>query len=1629
MNRNRTAIAAAVLAVVVAGAVYAFHDAIGWHWGAGAPGTVATGEGTYMPAGEAAESPEFAFRRLEIDTSKPAAEACLVFTRDLDVSGKTHYEDYIHVTPETRTSARATDRRLCIAGLAFNATYSVELKSGLPSAKGEKLDPSETIPVELRDRPALVRFGGGILLPRENADGVPVTTINISKLKLKVLRVGDRLLTQLETGVIDQASLYGWDSNQIQAAQGSIVWQGEMDVALSKNEGVTTLIPLRSMLKNAAPGAYLIMAKDAAKKVTAGGESEGEDWTEITAQWVIDSDIGLTSFQGGQGLNVFARSFSSARPLSGVRLTLVARNNNVLQEMRTDSSGRADFDPGFFRATGGDEPVAVMAYGSGDDFTFLDLRRSAFDLTDRGVGGRAAPGPVDAFLYTERGVYRPGEKVESVTMLRDQLGVAVSAPLTLVVTRPDGIEFRRKTVDAASLMAGAAHWSIQLTNTAPQGRWQLAAFVDPKGEAVGRLGFDVADFVPQRLKLTLKAREKFLTPKEDFHVRIESRFLYGAPAAGLSGAGEARITRDTDPFPDYAGYSWGRSNDKFEDVLVTMAVPETDDAGVTTAEGNTGDLADTSLPLMANLTLSINEPGGRTTSDSLSLPVHTKDVWLGIKSDFDCCSVAENTRAGFQIVAIDAGGKRLALNGLKYEFLREDTRYEWYQENGEWKYHSAVRTRLVAGGTFNVASSAPAKLAQTLPWGDYRLIITDPASGASSSMGFWSGWGGESGERPDRVAVVADKPSYKSGETAHIKFQPQTDGKALVVVAGDKLYYSRVIDAPASGASINIDVDDAWGAGAYVLVTQYRPLREEAGHAPVRAIGVVWLGIDNSARTLTADIGGAKIVRPRQNVTIPVSVKGLSGDEEAYLTLAAVDEGILQLTDYATPDPAGYYFGKRKLGVGMRDDYGRLIKTEKAPIGQIRSGGDGFGGRPLAVVPQRTVALFAGPVKLVDGKANVTLPIPDFNGELRLMAVMMSKDKVGASERPLTVRDALVGELVLPRFLAPGDVADAGLNLHNVEGAPGAYTAVVRASGAAGLPNGQTETRITKDLKLGQRVLVPVSIQGKDPGIATITLALTGPNGFAVNRSWPIEIRPAQLAQSREETALIAAHQTWKSDGKLAAGLIPSTTNVSLTVSAMHGYSDVVGVLRWLDKYPYGCIEQTTSRAMPLLVFNELAGLAGLPADQQLRPRIQEAVDNVLDMQTYSGGFGMWSPLGDVNRWISVFAIDFLYQADAKGYVVPKEALRRGSRFLRDTAGSDSYDDTTRAYAFYVLARQGEVNLSDLRYFADTRGAEMKSALAAGLAGGALAQTGDKARASANFARARDISLAANPAKYETSEYGSFLRDVAGVTALAAQDAPELVPALLQRSDRLDMRLNATTTQEKAWMMRAAYELSLERNPLAISVNGKPATPKAGAVRMAPRVGDLGRGITVANNGQGVVWRTVSVQGMPAQPLPAATSGMNSVRKTVWTMSGEPADLTKLKQNDRVIVVIDGDMENNFFHLMAVLDLLPAGLEIETTLSGDEGKVYPWLGTLTSTSIAEGRDDRYVSAFDIGSRYRPVAEAGKPAPKEPIPNFRVAYIARAVTPGHYAMPAAVVEDMYHPELRARTSMGTMNVSQ
>jgi uncharacterized protein YfaS (alpha-2-macroglobulin family) len=1599
-------------------------------------GTTGTTGSTTGPVTATPEvpSPYFAFRRLEVQTSGDEPEACLVFTRKLDTSAK--YQDYLKFDPEVTFALRVTDDRLCIQGLTFAQTYQLELKVGLPAAGGtEKLTKPETITVELRDKPALVRMSSGFVLPRDSADGVPITTVNVSKLNIKVIRIGDRLLAQLQTGIIDQREFYEYERSNIENEQGRLVWTGQLTVPNNRrNDEVVTLFPLRRALNEHKSGAYMILATDAADEEST---DENINWKPKAAQFVIDTDLGLTSFKGKDGLNVFVRSLKNAEPVSGVELRLIARNNEELEVKTTGSDGRVSFSAAITRGTGGTEPVAVMAY-QGTDFSFLDLRRPAFDLTDRGVDGRASPDLIDAYLYTDRGIYRPGETVNVVTLLRDQQAKSLNDRLTYVLSRPDGLESKKWVVESNQFQAGGTARAVTLTATAPRGRWQIAAFLDPKGQAIGRVAFDVQDFVPQKLKVELKPTQKILRPGEQAVIDVNGRFLYGAPASGLAGEGTMTITNDSTPFADVAalkGYRFGKVDETFEGTQVTMSVPETDAAGKTQATAAIEELPETSLPLKASINIAIFEPGGRTTSDQVTLPVRTRDTLIGVRPGFQWDSVQENTPANFEIVAVDAEGKPKAVRGVTWELVNEDIDYRWYQVDNDWKYERVVNDRIVDGGTADLDAAAPFKVSKPLPWGSYRLTVLDPTSKATTAYRFWSGWGGGAeNDRPDRVAVSVDKQQYSSGDNAKIAINPPTDGKALIVIASNKIHLTKMVDVSASGTTVSIPVSSEWGAGAYALITHYRPLSSAQTRAPVRAIGVAWLAVDPSPRTLAVTLGAPQKTKPNQKISIPIEVKNQGWGEAVYVTLAAVDEGILQLTDFASPDPNKHYFGKRRLGLDMRDDYGRLIASDRAIVGELRTGGDGVGGRSLAVVPQKTVSLFSGLVTLNDsGKGNIAFDIPDFNGELRLMAVAYTPTKLGHVEQPLTVRDPVVAEVVLPRFMAPGDKLTAALNMHNVEGTPGQYTATVKTTmpGPAGLVS--AETRLTPSLKANERILLPVPINANDAGIGTITLDVQGPGNFKVARSWPIEVREPQLEVSTEDTVAIAPGKEDRFSTEKLASFKPGTAKVAVTVTGGRGFDDVPGLLRWLDRYPYGCIEQTTSRAFPLVYYNDMALLANVKQDKNIKDRVQEAAYKVLDMQTYGGSFGMWSSIsGEADNYIGMFAIDFLMQAKAKGYVIPDEGVERALGWARRAAGSESSTDLSRAYGFYLLARAGSLNPSELRYFADTRMAGMTNAFGLGLMGAALNDIGDRARAAPAFAKARDIALQTEPAKYTIdSYYGSMLRDVAGLTAMSAKAAqPGLTEPLVARVAGFDPRLNYTTTQEKAWMLLAAHEVEASRPPVNVAVSGASVTagaPGGKVLRFSPSLTQVGAGVAVKNNGQKDVWRIVSAEGIPAQALPPAQNGV-TLSKAILTMNGQTASLTNVKQNDRFIVRLSGEMADNRARLMALLDLLPAGFEIEGAVQrkDDGSTIYPFLPVLASANITEARDDRFVVTFDVGSNYQPTDP--KEIAKMRRPTFNFAYIVRATVPGSYTVPAATVEDMYAPDVQARTSMGQMSIA-
>jgi uncharacterized protein YfaS (alpha-2-macroglobulin family) len=1572
-----------------------------------------------------------AYRRLSIDSSHPDAEACLFFNKPLETGDGMKAADYVRITPEVKSAVRAVDDKLCIGGLGYGQDYAVRLLPGLAAKDGSKLASEQKVDVALGARPAVVAMPGkGFILPRGEAVGLPITTVNVGQVGIAVYRVNERGIDRFISDYsydgdfpVSKPMTEGWTLRQwLSGNKGTLQWRGTMDVRNVLNQSVTTAFPIRETVKDWKPGAYFVVAWNAAQPPAKGDDDDDDSSPTgaMTGMWVMDTDIALTTFDGKDGLNVFARSLQSAQPLANVEVTLLSKGNEPIGKMITGADGRVDFPRGLMRGKGIAQATAVMAIDQArQEFARLELTKSAFDLSDRGVDGRDQPGPVDGFLYTERGVYRPGETVQLMAMLRDSAANALAnMPVTLIVSRPDGTEFTRYV--AALPASGSLYQPIPLPKSSRRGRWSVAAHLDPKAAPVGKVDFSVEDFVPEKLKVELTSDAPLLRTGKEAGFDIQADFLYGAPASGLTVESDMRVTVDNAPFKSFGSYTFGleKQRGKFSPPLITLTAPDTDTAGKTRVVWAGDQVTDTSLPLQVQVQARVFEPGnGRSTKTDKVLPLRTRDAYIGIRAAFDGNYAQEGKDTSFELVAVDAEGKQIALPAADYKIEKVIYSYQWYQSDGRWRWQSIVSDRLITANTIELKADAPAHLSRRLDWGQYKLTVSDKQNDTATSLTFYVGWfgDGDAEAAPDTLKVASDKKNYAPGETAKLRLDPPFAGEALIAIATDRVVATYTATVPAGGTTVDIPIKGEWGAGAYALVTAWRPLSNRAEHAPTRAIGTTWLGLDPALRILKVEIAAPEKITPRQKIDVPIHVGGASG--EAYVTLAAVDEGILQLTRYQTPKPADYYFGKRKLGLDMRDDYGRLLDVHADDLGRLRTGGDSGDIGGLDVVPTRTVALFSGPVKLDDkGEAKISIDVPDFIGQLRLMAVAYDRTKVGSADARLFVRDAVTADVVLPRFLAPQDTGRVALSLQNVDGAPGDYQVKLEATGAVSLEQPVSETR---KLAANQRELLAWPLRAGDAGFGKVAVSVTGPNNFAVRREWDIQVRSAQTPSAVDTLSRLDAGRELTVDKEVVAGFAPGTSQVSVALSRTPGI-DVAALLRALDKYPYGCIEQTTSRALPLLYYNDVALLGYGPADPKIADRVQDAVYRIVDMQMSDGSFGMWGPSSSpAAEWLQSYALDFLLRARDQQMAVPAAALQRSLNWLNRTA--DKLSPNAQAYAWYVLAKAGLADPGRVRYFQDSKGPEIRGGLAWAQLAAALNQVGEPGRARLAFNTAQLKLNDRDPHDY----YGTPLRDRAALLAIATEAGGKDAVATIVGSvrDRLVAKVDETTTQEQAWLVLAAHAMG-GSGELAYAVDGASQKTVKDPVAVNPDAAALARGVKVKNEGEQPFWIQVTARGVPKDPLPPATEGL-SIDRRYYTFAGETADLSKVRQNDRLIVSLSGRNIRGGYHEVALLDLLPAGFEIESVLNDDTVKSFSFLDKLTATRMTEARDDRFFAALALGTRpwrswWDDDGKYGN--------DFHVAYIVRAVTPGRFALPAVNVSDMYAPRIYGRTEMGSVTIA-
>jgi uncharacterized protein YfaS (alpha-2-macroglobulin family) len=1554
------------------------------------------------------------FRLLDysVDSDSASPRICFQFSEEL--AKRADFTPFVTLAGTDKPALSSEEKQLCVEGLKHGERYTINLRTGLPSMVKETLPKSAEFNVYVRDRKPFVRFTTrAYVLPRTGQRGIPVVSVNTQAVAVAIYRIGDRNLINTVLGSDFQTSLSRSDLNDLGSERGVKVWTGSLDVATKLNEDVTTAFPVDQAAGELQPGIYVMTA--AAKGPGASGGDD--DYGTLATQWFIVSDLGLAAFSGNDGIHVFVNSLATTAALGSAEVRLVARNNEILATRKTDSAGHVLFEAGLARGEGGLAPALLSVSGDKGDYAFLSLKSNAFDLTDRGVSGRAVSAGLDAFVYAERGVYRSSETVYLTGLLRDGQGnAALGAPLTFVIERPDGVEYRRATV--ADQGAGGHSLSVPLNSAVPTGTWRVRAFTDPKAPSVGETTFMVEDYVPDRIEFDLTTNAKQIG-EAGAEIKIDGRYLYGAPASNLQIEGDMAVAFAAER-PGYAGYTFGVVPEEESGATERQPLddlPQTDASGKATVKVNLAKPPSSVRPQEARIFLRMAEAGGRAVERKLTLPVAPKAAMIGVKPLFADKNIAEGDKANFDVVFVAPDGKAQARPGLRYELLKLESRYQWYRQGNSWDYEAVKSTRRVADGELQTTAEAPARLSLAPQPGRYRLDVkTADLDGPLTSYMFDVGWYSDGGaDTPDLLETSLDKPEYVPGDTMVVTVNARNAGKLTVNVVGDRLLTTQSIDIKEGSAQVRVPVGKDWGTGAYVVATLRRPLDVQASRMPGRAIGLKWFGIDRKARTLAVTLTPPALVRPSTTLKLPVRIDGLARGEDAKIVIAAVDVGILNLTGYKPPAPDEHYLGQRRLTAEIRDLYGQLIDGMQGARGQIRTGGDTAAAELQGSPPtQKPLALYSGIVTVgPDGTAEVAFDIPEFAGTARIMAVAWSATRVGRAAADVTIRDPVVLTATLPRFLLNNDHGTLHLELDNVEGAAGDYALTVKTSGPVKL-GGNAAT--TLKLAAKQRTSFAVGLDAAGAGRAQVDVDIKGPNGIALVRHYNLDVRPATQILARRSVRTLAKGESLTLSPDMFTELVTGTGGVSVSVSPSSAL-DAATILKALDRYPFGCSEQITSRALPLLYVNDLAAEAKLALDNATDQRVRDAIDRLLARQGSNGSFGLWSSGGD-DAWLSAYVADFLTRAREKNFAVPDSAFRQALDHLRNyaTNAEEPEKDGGRdlAYALYVLAKNGQAPIGDLRYLADTKLQALATPIAKAQLAAALALVGDRGRAERVYAAALE-SLAPKPVLvFGRQDYGSALRDGAALVSLASEgNAPR--PILTGAIERVEAARGLTpysSTQENAWMVLAARALAKDAGNIALDVNGE--TVKAVLHRSYRAAEVAAKPVKITNTGDAPLQAVVSVTGAPVTPEPAVANGF-AIERTFHTLDGKSADPREARQNQRLAVVLKITESKPAFGRIMVVDYLPAGFEIDNprlVSSGDTGTL-DWIEDGEEAANTEFRDDRFSAAIDRDSDDGAV--------------FTVAYVVRAVSPGKYVLPQAFVEDMYNPARHGRTATGAVEV--
>ncbi len=1498
-------------------------------------------------------------------------------------------------------------------------TLIVSVDAGLYAFNQAQLKQDYSTKISTRDLPPSVGFASrGSLLPAEFSQGLPVVALNVEQVNVEFFRIKANALPEFLSQWGRNRSLDTWQSQEL-LPLADLVHSARFELSPALNTRETLQLPIKPIPVLNESGVYLAVMRE------PGTYNYSQPATVFSV-----SDIAVSVHRYRQQLDVFTQGLSSGLPLEAIKVRLLDKKGQELAAGITGKQGHIQLPV--------TDKADVLIAQHGQQTSFLRLNSASLDLAEFAIDGPAGQA-LQLFVFGPRDLYRPGETILLNALLRDGDGEKVATqPVKVEVRRPDQQVSRQFVWQADE--QGLYQYQLPIGANAPTGRWQL--LFDLGGGMQQVYDILVEDFLPERLALELQVNPAPIKPEDALSVAVAGRYLYGAPASSNRVTAQLYVRPLRDAVASLPDFKFGAVLDESinQDMDLDEIVLDEQGQGVIQLDSQ---WAQAQSPLNLIVQASVLESAGRPVTRRVTQTVWPAVQLPGIRGVFQGEAVDAESQPEFEIVLSNPQGEKLAAKQLKVRLIRERRDYYWnYSDSSGWSHNYNKKLLTVTEQSIAIDAGSSAIVSFPVQWGPYHVEVEDPSTQMISRLGFWAGYAEQDNAlggavRPDQVKLALDKSAYSNGDIAQVSIKAPAAGSGyLLVESADGPLWWQPLNVPSEGATVEIPIADSWlRHDLYINALVVRPGERQAQITPKRAVGLLHLPLQRQDRELKVNLSAPEQMRPGQPLSVKVKAQGADGQvpqQPVQVLLSAVDVGILNITEFAAPDPFASFFSRKGYGVDQFDVYGQLIESGTGRLARMLFGGDAElptgGKRPQTTV--NIVALQSAAVTLdAQGEGQIRLDIPDFNGRLRLTAQAWTDNQFGMAEQAIEVAAPLVAELSAPRFLAGGDQSQIALDVHNLTEQKQSVVVQLRSSGLLDIERGSQ--RIAVELAAQQRKIITIPVTALNGfGQGELHLQVEGmqlpDEDLAVlQRHWSIGVRPAYPAENRSLQAVFKQGQAWQLPVEALSGYQTGGLEALLSVSSRPPLN-LAEHLRALDAYPYGCSEQTASGLMAALYISEtqLDGIrVSTDTPEKRREQIELGIERLLAMQRYNGSFAMWNADGREEYWPTVYVTDFLLRAREQGFAVPPAALKSAQErllrylqegYLIDSDYSQAPDSTrfaVQAYAGFVLARDKRAPLGALRSLFERR-QHARSGLPLVHLALALQWMGDLPKA--EQALSAGLTVQRSDDLY-MADYGSELRDQAQILALlqeydlAASEQPQRIFAL---AEQLNLRRGLSTQERNALFMAARGQLaSATQNWQAQLHTGEQSIAlSASQSQLLLTAEQLQAGLSLSTTNEQDLYQRLELSGYPAL-APSAAGHVLSIERQYFDPQGEPLQLDQLRSGELVLVHLAVRATQAVPDAL-VVDLLPAGLELENqnlaqssaSLSNTSAALRDWQEAMHNADIAhqEYRDDRYVAAL--------------PIPAEQTQHLL--YLARAVTPGRYLVPPAQVASMYRPDWQA-----------